>query len=199
MQAPQMSMSRRKVILVAGQEAKRMGGYTKIRQKSWKSSLTMRNFRLTNFRHIQEIDTALNNGPHISALTNLFDDDDDCRSTDLADKALIELNSGGHVVEEMLDQGPSTMVCCSRPSGHIVNNLNSRTWKRIITGLKITNPNSVETHARSKRGAENHAKNDMRTTLKKKKVQTEVAEVSKLMAMEFTETAVAARQRRQDR
>ena len=41
--------------------------------------------------HIQEIDTALNNSSDISAFTTLLDDDDDCSSVDLADKADLAL------------------------------------------------------------------------------------------------------------
>nr|POE70391.1 hypothetical protein CFP56_68313 [Quercus suber] len=80
-------------------------------------------------------------------------------------------------MEEMLDQGPNTKACPD--SGPTTNNPNSRTWKRIITGPKLANPNSEETHAGSKRGAQDHAKNEMDTTLKKKKTETDVAEGEK--------------------
>ena len=99
-------------------------------------------------------------------------------------------------MEVMLDQGPNTMVYSgSGPSGPITNNPIPRTWKRVITGPKTTNPNYEDSHAGNNRGAQNHANNDMGTTSKKKKMETEV---SKLIAMEFTETTVAARQHRRD-
>mgnify|MGYP007054594577 CR=1 FL=1 len=85
------------------------------------------------------------------------------------------------------------MVCSgSGPNGPITNNLIPRTWKRVITEPRTTNPNSEDSHAGNKRGAQDHANKDMGTTSKKKKMETEVVEVSKLMVMEFIETAVAA-------
>ena len=104
-------------------------------------------------------------------------------------------------VEVSLDQSPQTMV--SLGSGPINMGLSSnnpppRTWKRILTGPKITNSTSEDTHAGNKRGAHNHANTDLVSTSKKKKIDTEVVEMSKLLAMEFTETAMAARQHRRD-
>ena len=146
--------------------------------------------------HIMEIDIALNNCPSISVLTNNLDDDNDCRAADHADIALTDMNSGGPVLKKTLDQSPSTKALPY--SGPMNNNPNSRTWKRITTGPKLANPNSEETHVGSKRGAQDHAQIELDTTLKKNKTETEVAEVSRLMAIEFTGTAVAARQHRQD-
>ena len=161
--------------------------------------------------HIQEIDDALINGPAISSVTNATNDDHDCRTKDLADNMLTGLRSGGMTVEVSLDQSPQTMV--SLGSGPInmglssngpinmslsSNNPHPRTWKRILTGPKITNSTSEDTHAGNKRGAHNHANTDLVSTSKKKKIDTEVVEMSKLLAMEFTETAVAARQHRRD-
>ena len=109
-------------------------------------------------------------------------------------------------VEVSLDQSPQTMVSLgSGPinmglssNGPITNNPPPRTWKRILTGPKITNSSSEDTHAGNKRGAHNHANTDLVSTSKKKKIDTEVVEMSKLLAMEFTETAVAVRQHRRD-
>ena len=229
-----MSMERRKVISVAGQEVQRERGpqdngglllqhttqttvydspSTEVRMESSmrKESANIEDFSksgdkakiteiLTDNKkfqaHIKEIDIALNNGPNISELTNIFYDDIDCRIVEPDEKALTDMNISGPIVEEMLDQGPNAKGCLD--SGPVINNPNSKTWKRIITGPKVANLNSEENHAGSKCGTQNHAKNEMNTTLKKKKTETEVAEVSRLMAIEFTEKAMAARQYRQD-
>ena len=235
MRAQRMSMARRRVISVAGQDVQRGSGSqpgndgpplqrtaqttvndgqsSAVRMESSmrKESADIKEFSKTGNKakimeiltdnkkfqaHIKEIDIALNNGPNFSELTNIFDDNIDCRIGEPADKALTDMNISGPVVEEMLGQGPKTKARLD--SGPIINNLQSRTWKRINTGPKVAHPSSEENHARTKRGAQDHAKNEMNTTLKKKKTETEVAEVSRLMAMEFTEKAVAARQHRQD-
>ena len=146
--------------------------------------------------HIKEIDTALNNGPNISGLTNIFDDNIDCRTIEPVDKVLTDMNISRPVTEEMLGQGPNTRGRLD--SGPNINSPQSRTWKRIITGPKVANPISEESHAGTRRGAQDHAKNEMNITLKKKNTKTKVAEVSRLMATEFTEKAVAVSQHRQD-
>ena len=235
MRAQRMSMARRRVISVAGQDVQRGSGSqpgndgpplqrtaqttvndgqsSAVRMESSmrKESADIKEFSKTGNKakimeiltdnkkfqaHIKEIDIAFNNGLNISELTNIFYDDIDCKTVESIDKALTDMNISGPIVEEMLDQGPNAKGCLD--SGPVINNPNSRTWKRIITGPKVANPNSEENHAGSKRGTQNHAKNEMNTTLKKKKTETEVAEVSRLMAIEFTEKAMAARQYRQD-
>ena len=149
--------------------------------------------------HIQEIDDALLNGIAISSVTNTTNDDLDCRTKEMADNTLPELRSGGSDVDVTLDQGPQAMVYSgSGPNGPITNNPIPKTWKRVITGPKIINPTSEDAHVGNKRGAHDHASTDMVTTSKKKKMETEVVEVSKLLAMEFTETTVATRQHRRD-
>ncbi|KAK7851048.1 hypothetical protein CFP56_043111 [Quercus suber] len=75
--------------------------------------------------HIKDIDIALNNGPDISELTNNFDDDIDCWTAEPTDKVLTDMNISGLVVEEMLDQGPTTKACMD--SGPIINNPTSKT------------------------------------------------------------------------
>ena len=175
-------------------ESANIEDFSKFRDKAKITKILTNNEKFQ--AHIKEIDIALNNGANISKLTNIFDDDIDCRIAKPANKALTDMNISGPVGEEMLDQGPNANAHLD--SGPIINNPTSRTWKRIITGPKAANPNSEEIHAGSKHGAHDHAKNEMNTTLKKKKIETEVAEVSRLMAMEFTEKAVAARQHRQD-
>nr|POE61761.1 hypothetical protein CFP56_75757 [Quercus suber] len=128
--------------------------------------------------HIKEIDMALNNGPNISKLTNISNDDIDCRTDEAADKALTDMNISGPVVEELLDQGPNTKAPLD--SGPIINNPMSRTWKRITTGPRIANPNSEENHVGSKRGVQDHAKDELNTTLKRKKTEAEVANLHHL-------------------
>ena len=156
--------------------------------------------------HIQEIDDAIINGPAPFSVTNAIDDalgcriDDalDCRITKAADNTMTELKRGGPAVE-LLDNTSNKMDCSgSGPSGLLVTNPASKTWKRVPTGPKIINPNSEDYHAGNKRGAQDHANEDKESVTKKKKIETEVAEVSKLMVVEFTETAVAARQHRRD-
>ena len=156
--------------------------------------------------HIQEIDDALINGPAISSVTNATNDDRDCRTKEVADNTLTDLRSGGVAVEFSLDQSPQNMVSSgSGPisiglssNGLMTNNPSPRTWKRILNGPKIINSNPEDAHAGKKRGALDHANTDLVSTSKKKKMDTEVVEMSKLLAMEFTEMAVAARQHRRD-
>ena len=95
-----------------------------------------------------------------------------------------------------LGSGPINMGLSS--NGPITNNPPPRTSKRILTGPKITNSSSEDTHAGYKHGAHTHANTDLVSTSNKKNTETEVVEMSKLLAMEFTETAVAARQHRRD-
>ena len=96
----------------------------------------------------------------------------------------------------MLDQGPSTKaIACG---GSQTNSPIIRTQKRITIGPKIATPVTEETHVGSKRGAQDHEQNELENTLKKKKTDMEVAEISRLMAMEFNETAVAAWQSRRE-
>lgn len=78
------------------------------------------------------------------------------------------------------------------------NNPNTRTWKRITTGPKHANSISEETHAGSKREAQDQEQTELDTMLKKKKSETNVTEVSKLMAMEFNRMVVATRQHRRN-
>ena len=156
--------------------------------------------------HIQEIDDALINGPAIPSVTNATNDDRDCRTKELANNTLTRLGSGGLAMEFSLDQGPQPMVNSGSgpinvdlsPNGPMTNNLTPRTWKRVLTGPKIINPTSEDAHAGIKRGAHDHANTDMVSTSKKKKMDIEVVEISNLLAMEFTETAVVARQHRRD-
>ena len=231
MRVPQMSMKRRKVISVAGQEARRTGVATdnggsdntstlvtdkpimvtrttnSIRKESANPKEILKSGDKAKIKeilidnekfqaHIQEIDDALINGPALSSVTNTIDDDLDCKTTETADNMLIELRSGGPALEVMLDQGLNKMVYSG--SGPIINNPTPRTWKRVLTGPKITNPISEDSHAGNKHGAQDHANDDRETMTKKKKMETEVVKVSKLMAMEFTEITVAARQHRRD-
>ena len=178
MRVPQLSMSRRKVMSVARQEARRTGGATKkggsdttpttvtdrpsmlsrMENSTRKESVNPKEISKSKDKvkiteiltdsekfqvHIQEIDDALINGPTISLATNIINDDLDCKTTETADNTLTELRSGGPVVEVVLDQGPNTMVYLSNgPSGPITDNPIPRTWKRVITGPKTTNPNS---------------------------------------------------------
>ena len=133
-------------------------------------------------------------------------DDHDCRTKELADNTLTDLRSGGLTVEFSLDQSLQPMVSSgSGPinmglssNGPMTNNPPPRTWKRILTGPKIINSASEDAHAGKKRGAHDHANTDLVSTSKKKKMDTEVVEMSKLLAMEFTEMAVAVRQHRRD-
>uniref|UniRef100_A0A7N2N0Z6 CCHC-type domain-containing protein n=1 Tax=Quercus lobata TaxID=97700 RepID=A0A7N2N0Z6_QUELO len=232
MRKPQMSMSRRKVISVAGEEARRMGSdaekggfdttpatvtdspvmMTRMDVSMRKESANPKEISKSNDKakiteiltdkekfqaHIQEIYDALLNGIAISSVTNTINDDCDCRTKEMADNTLPELRSGGPDVDVTLNQRPQAMVCSGiGPNGPITNNPIPRTWKRVITGPKIINPTSEDAHAGNKRGAHDHASTDMVTTSKKKKMETEVVEVTKLLAMEFTEMAVAARQHR---
>lgn len=170
MRAPQTSMSRRKVISVAGQKSQRMGSSQENRGSSIprttqtmvddglpsetrvESSTRMerQDFQeftkfgdMTKFTkilrdnekflaHIKEIDIALDHNPDISVLTNTLDNDNDCRTADLADIELTDMNSGGPILGETLDQGPSAKaLSCSGPMN---NNPNNRTWKRITMG-----------------------------------------------------------------
>ena len=102
------------------------------------------------------------------------------------------MNSGGPILGETLDQGPSAKaLLCSGPMN---NNPNNRNWKRITMGPKHANLNLERTHAGSKRGAQDQERTELDTMLKKKKTEIEMAEVSRLMAMEFTGTVVAAQQ-----
>ena len=146
--------------------------------------------------HIQEIDDAIFNGTDISSVTNANNADRDWRNKGKTDNTLPVRRSDGPNVEGTLDHGPQDMGCLG--NGPITNNPAPRTWKRITTGPKIINPIPEEAHAGTKRGAHDHASTDMVTTSKKKKMEAEVVEVSKMLAMEFTETAVAARQHRRD-
>ena len=241
LRAPQTSISRRKVISVAGQETRRTrseadqnipdaapttvtdrlsvmtrtetkpgSGGTKSKEKlepKDKAKITEILTDNEKFQaHIQEIDDALINSPAISSVTNDTNDERDCRTENLADNTLTALRSGGIAVEVLLDQSPQHMGSLgSGPinmglssNGPITNNPPPRTWKRILTGPKTTNSSSEDNHARNKRGAHHHANTDLVSTSKKKKTDTEVVEMSKLLAMEFTETAVAARQHRRD-
>ena len=231
MRVPQMSMRRRKVISMAGQEARRTGATTDNGgSDNTSTSVTDKPIMVTRTangtrkesanpkeilksgdkakikeilidsekfqEHIQEIDDALINGPALSSVTNTIDDDLDCKTTETADNTLTELRSGGPALEVMLDQGLNKMVYSG--SGPIINNPTPRTWKRVLTGPKITNPISEDSHAGNKRGAQDHANDDRETMTKKKKMETEVVKVSKLMAMEFTKMTVVARQHRRD-
>ena len=231
MRVPQMSMRRRKVILMAGQEARRTGAttdnggsdntstsvtdkpimVTRTANGTRKESVNPKEILKSGDKakikeilidsekfqaHIQEIDDALINGPALSSVTNTIDDDLDCKTTETADNTLTELRSGGPALEVMLDQGLNKMVYSG--SGPIINNPTPRTWKRVLTGPKITNPISEDSHAGNKRGAQDHANDDRETMTKKKKMETEVVKVSKLMAMEFTKMTLVARQHRRD-
>ena len=241
LRAPQMSMLRRKVISVAGQEARRTGSeaeqgtpdtvptavtdrlsvMTRTETspcsegaKSKENSESTDKAKITEIltdnekfqAHIQEIDDALINGPAIPSVTNATNDDRDCRTKELADNTLTDLRSGGLTVEFSLDQSLQPMVSSgSGPinmglssNGPMTNNPPPRTWKRILTGPKIINSASEDAHAGKKRGAHDHANTDLVSTSKKKKMDTEVVEMSKLLAMEFTEMAVAVRQHRRD-
>ena len=96
----------------------------------------------------------------------------------------------------MLDQGPSTKaIACG---GSQTNSPIIRTQKRITIGPKIATPVTEETHVGSKRGAQDHVQNELENTLKKKKMDMEVAKISRLVAMEFNEMAVAAWQSRRE-
>ena len=146
--------------------------------------------------HIKEIDIALNNNNDSVVLTNNLDDDIECRNFGGADKELTDSKSDGPIQVDMLDQGPSTKaIACNGPQ---TNSPIIKTWKRITMGPKIATPVTEETHAGSKRGAQDHEQNELENTLKKKKTDMEVAEISRLMAMEFNETAVAAWQSRRE-
>ena len=175
-------------------ESANIEDFSKFRDKAKITKILTNNEKFQ--AHIKEIDIALNNGANISKLTNIFDDDIDCRIAKSANKALTDMNISGPVGEEMLDQGPNANAHLD--SGPIINNPTSRTWKRIITGSKVANPIFEESHAGTRRGAQDHAKNEMNITLKKKNTKTKVAEVSRLMATEFTEKAVAVSQHCQD-
>ena len=63
-------------------------------------------------------------------------------------------------------------------------------------GPKIATSVTEETHARSKMRAQDHEQNELENNLKKKKTDMDMAEISRLMAMEFNETAAAAWQSR---
>ena len=65
-------------------------------------------------------------------------------------------------------------------------------------GPKIATPVTEETHAGSKRRAQDHEQNELENNLKKKKTDMEVAEISRLMAMEFNETTAVAWQSYQE-
>ena len=140
--------------------------------------------------HIKEIDIALNNNTDSAVLTNNLDDDIDCRNVGGADKETTDSRSGGPIQVDMLDQGPSIKaIACNGPQ---TNSPITRTWKRITLGLKLTTPVIEESHAGSKRRAQDHEQNELENNLKKKKTDMEVAEISRLMAMEFNKTAPVA-------
>lgn len=144
--------------------------------------------------HIKEIDTALNNNSNPTELTNILDDDINCKNDEHADAGLSDRNSGGPILKGMLDQGPNTKaLSCIGP---MTNNPSTRTWKRITTGPKTSFSNTEETHAGSKRETQDHEQIKIDTIQKKKKTDIEVVEISRLMAMEFTGTTVAALQHR---
>ena len=241
MRAPQMNMTRRKIISVVGQQSRRPEAAantsdsanasvpvtdkptvltrteTSTRKESAKSKEILESgdkaeiteILIDNEKfqaHIQEIDDALINGPAPFSVTKSSDDaldcriDDtlDCRTTKAADNKMTDMKRGGPAVEKL--DTTSNMMGCSGggPSGLPFTNPASKTWKRVQTGPKIISPKSEDYHAGNKRGAQDHANEDTKSVTKKKKIETEVAEVSKLMAVEFTETAVAARQHRRD-
>ena len=98
----------------------------------------------------------------------------------------------------MVSSGSGLITVGLSPNGPMTNNPIPRTWKRVLTGPKIINPTFEDAHAGNKRGAHDHANTDVVNTSKKNKMDTEVVEISKLMAMEFTETAMAARQHHRD-
>lgn len=109
-----------------------------------------------NFKFAFQIDiAALNNSPDISAMTNLIVDDNECRIADQTDKTMTSMNGGGPGLEVLLDQSPLSKA--QAVSGPKIYNANSKTWKRINTGPRLVNPNSEETHAGNKRGAQDHA------------------------------------------
>ena len=140
--------------------------------------------------HIKEIDIALNNNTDSAMLTNNLDDDIECRNFEGADKETINSKSGGPIQVDMLDQGPSTKaIACSGPQ---INSPITRTCKRITLGPKIATPVIEETHVGSKRRAQDHEQNELENNLKKKKMEMEVAKISRLMAMEFNETVAVA-------
>nr|POF05361.1 hypothetical protein CFP56_41524 [Quercus suber] len=115
--------------------------------------------------HIKEIDEALNNNFDSTALINNLDDDIDCRNGEGANKEFADSKSGGPIQVEMLDQGPSTKtITCGGP---LTNSPILRTWKRINMGPKFATPATEETHARSKKGAQDHEQNELENTLKK--------------------------------
>ena len=148
--------------------------------------------------HIQEIDDEIRNGTDLPSVTKATNDNHGCRNKGKSDNTLTEMRKEELHVEGTLDHGPHDMGRLGDgPNGPSANNPTSRTWKRIITGPKINNPNPVEAHAGNKR-AHDHANTNTVPTSKKKKLEAEVVEVSKMLAMEFTETAVAARQHRRD-
>ena len=241
LRATPTSISKRKVISVAGQETRRKGSEanqniqeeaaTTVTErvsvmtrtetmsvsegtKSKEYSETTDKAKITEIltdsekfqAHLQEIDDDLLKSPDISSVTNDNNVERDHRTKSSADNPLTVLRHDGMEVEALLDQSPQHMGSLgSGPinmglssNGPITNNPPPRTWKRILPGPKITNSPSEDTHAGSKRGAHTHANTDLVSTSKKKKTETEVVEMSKLLAMEFTETAVAARQHRRD-
>lgn len=98
--------------------------------------------------HITEIDIALHNNSDSTILTNTFDDDINCKNEDYTNTKLTDRNSGGPILKEMLDQGPSAKApSCS---GLMPNNPSTRTWKRFSMGLKTSFPSDEEIHAGSK-------------------------------------------------
>nr|POE65820.1 hypothetical protein CFP56_13905 [Quercus suber] len=122
--------------------------------------------------HIQEIDDALINDHATSSVIKAV-------TIETAENTLTEVRSSGPAVEIKLDQDPNTMGFSGNgPSGLIINNPTPRTWKRVTHGLKTTNPYSEDSHAGYKRGAQDHANNDMGTKAKKKKMETKVVEVT---------------------
>ena len=144
--------------------------------------------------HIKEIDIALNNNTDSTVLTNNLDDDIECRNFGGADKETTKSKSGGPIQVDMLDQGPSAKaIACSGPQ---INSPITRTQKIITLGPKIATSVTEETHARSKMRAQDHEQNELENNLKKKKTDMDMAEISRLMAMEFNETAAAAWQSR---
>ena len=64
--------------------------------------------------------------------------------------------------------------------------------KELLWGPKIATPVTEETHVGSKRRSQDHEQNELENNFKKKKTDMEMAEISRMMAMEFNETAAAA-------
>ena len=91
---------------------------------------------------------------------------------------------------DTLDQGPSTKAIVG--SGPQKNSPITRTWKRITLGPKIATLVTEETHVGSKRRSQDHEQNELENNFKKKKTDMEMVEISRMMAMEFNETAAAA-------